>query len=296
MNVTEWPPSWRDLIGTNLPSSYCSVDLETTGFSKDYDLIVEYGHCLVDNGQVVDRLNLVLDWTRHPIIPQGWLAQQLDYVRNRMAERGMTYHMTMRRLRDEGIDPIKGLNFIYEFLSTLRSNGSFFTTHNGYRFDEDMLAHSFVGFEVCQTRFSFGDFSLFDTQAIEKSRVCARDPKARVRTDDTLRSWCKRLCYMNSGRLRTDLLSCANKYRLPEKYGIDMAMAHTAGFDAYLTHLLFQEQCASVAPADTPSAVIKVAAPSKAKPTVETSVTPIVTPTTGMEIEPQRRRRGQRNR
>ena len=34
---------------------------------------------------------------------------------------------------------------------------------------------------------------------------------------------------------------CVTKYKLTEKYDLNMADAHTAGFDAMLTHLLMEE-------------------------------------------------------
>ena len=65
MIVNHWPATFRKLYGGGWPRDYFVIDVETTGLDLQNDLIVEFGHCLVRNGTVVDRLTTIVDWTKH---------------------------------------------------------------------------------------------------------------------------------------------------------------------------------------------------------------------------------------
>lgn len=240
MIVSRWPAEFRRLYGGSWPTSYVTLDTETCGFSLKRDVVVEIGHCLVEDGVVTDRLNLVLDWSNHPVVPADYVKRRLEEVRRAMAADGRAYGMTWERMCAEGIRPEKALAFYHKLLATFASAGLPFALHNGF-FDEEMLAHNFAGFGVDPAGFALPPV-WFDTASIEKANQLAGDPDALPRPGETLRTYFRRLKYMSRGNVKCNLCEhCAVKYRFAEKYGVDMAQAHGAGFDAYLVHLLMQE-------------------------------------------------------
>ena len=72
MILNYWPSFFRAKLGEDgmLPRSYCCIDTETTGFHFDQDLVTEWGHVLVVDGVITDRLSLVIDWTDRRLGPQ----------------------------------------------------------------------------------------------------------------------------------------------------------------------------------------------------------------------------------
>jgi len=253
MIVASWPWWFCQLFGGSWPRSYCTFDCETSGFVRDKDLIVEMGHCLVEDGKPVDRLSLVLDWTEHDIVPDHWLRRRLDETRQAMAQDGKTYCMTYERMRAEGVrPPEKVLRFYYDLFSTLIERRFLFAAHGGF-FDEEMLAHAVAGFRIADG-FQFPDNQLFDTMSIEKGNQLAHDRNAQPRPGETLRSYFRRLRFLKGGgKVRSSLdQHCAVKYDLARRYGLDMSQAHSAGFDAYLVHLLMEEFGAQAAKSAQP--------------------------------------------
>lgn len=241
MIVGRWPGYFRDLYGGSWPRSYVALDCETTGFSRDKDVIVEIGHCLVEDGEIVNELNLVLDWRNHAVVDDRWLRLRMDFVRGEMAKTGRKYSMSYQRMKDEGISPEKALTFYLELLTEMAGAGTLFVGHNVF-FDEDMLAHSFAGFVGFQGRFAFEDNRIFDTAAIEKASQLADDHNAWPRPGDSLRSYFRRVNGLRKAGVRSNLdQHVLPKYRLIEKHGLDVAGVHGAGFDAKLVHFLMKE-------------------------------------------------------
>ncbi len=233
-----WPEWFRERIGA-WPLDYCTFDVETTGFGKD-DLLTGVGHCLVCDGKVIDRLELIVDLDSDPDIDSQWLAHKLARLDEQMRGGGGIIRGLYERMRREGLPLREVLAFYAELFDTLLAGGVRFAAHNGYRFDEVVLARHFE--RIGRRNFTLGDDFLFDTCALERANQLTDRPQALPRRDDTLRSYCRRLLHVHGPGVQSNLdTHCCSKYGFAVKYGLDMKQAHTAAFDSFLVHLLMEE-------------------------------------------------------
>lgn len=249
--VNYWPVWFRALYGGEFPRSYCCIDVETTGYSFDRDVITEWGHCLVQDGKVVDRLALVLNWANHDVVPDHWLRNRLDYVRKGMELSGKVCSVTYDRMKAEGMEPARALAFVRDFTGTLLKKGTVFVAHNGV-FDENMISANLAGFKVAPG-FSFGDNGMLDTEGIEKASQLVDNERMHPRKGDTLRTYFHRVKYTRAQGLKSNLDDhCYLKYLA--KLGIDRAKLHGAGEDSYCVHLLMEEYRKLLTAPQTPPA------------------------------------------
>jgi DNA polymerase III epsilon subunit-like protein len=258
-----WPPAFRTRYGGGWPSNYLAFDTETTGFSPTNDLIVEWGHVLVQNGEVVDRLGLVIDWTGYPGLPPDVLEHALERVARDMAARGLPYHMTVDRMKAEGMKAAKALPWIRDYLVALQAKDMLFVAHNGI-FDERMLTGNFKTHRVAEA-FSFGADGLFDTDAVVKASRCMDDFRMVPKVTDTLRSYFNRVKGIRKPGVTSNMGYCYQEYEF-FRYGIEPEAMHGAETDAYCVHLLmkalgkhYRESATAGTPPET------VLAPVKAK-------------------------------
>jgi hypothetical protein len=248
MIINSWTPRFRSLYGGSFPESYACVDCETSGLNFEKDLVIEFGACLVKDRVPVNRLNLVIDWTNHDVVPDDWLKHRLDTLARHMEEDGRSWRLTYDVLKREGVKPQEALEFVLEYLEAFQEEGILLASHNGYSFDERMLAANFDGF-LGVPDFRFGENGMFDTGAIEKASQLPTDDRMLPRPLDTMESYFRRVCNAQIKGVRWNLDNhCMNKYRLFEKKGVDRSQCHTAGFDAYLVHLLMEEYRSRVTP------------------------------------------------
>lgn len=247
----------RSRLGGAFPASYAAIDTETTGLAFDKDLVVEFGYCLVLNGQVADRLSLVIDWTDHSVVPNHWLEARLDYVRSSMEAQGKPYHHSIVRMKADGLKPDRALRFIKAYLAAVHQRKIPFVAHNGL-FDEAMIAGNLAGFKVDPQGFSFGDDGWIDTALIEKA-LSGRHGRLVPRPSETLRSFYQRVKATRITGLKYNLDHCFEKYGL-DKLGVEAQDMHGAEADAFCSHLLAQTFFArTIGPA---SPAIAVAGPA----------------------------------
>jgi DNA polymerase III epsilon subunit-like protein len=226
----------------NFPNDYLVLDTETTGVVFGDDLIWQIGHCFVRNSLPVDRGNVLLDWTRHPRVQQNWLRQRIEATRRHVEydkdgrPTGKKFHITYERMRDEGVSPEPILQEYLAWFEELHEDQVFFVAHNGYHFDAEMLTSHFWRF--LGKRWGFDDGELMDTGMVLKAAQSSLVPW----TGETLQDFSRRAYSQRLRGVRWALDQYAvPKFGLDKKYGLDMSQAHDAGFDAYVTHLLFQE-------------------------------------------------------
>lgn len=265
MIYNHWPAWFRALASHDgrWPTSYCAVDVETTGFSFSEDLVTEWGHCLVEDGEVVDRLSLVVNWLDRDRPPDWWVRRRLDQLKQGMELRGAACHMSAARMEKDGEPPAKAFAFIQKFVAAIRDKGIPFVLHNGH-FDEKMLAANVIGFGF-GGGLSFGD-RYIDTAALEKATQRPDHERMHPRTADTLRTYFTRVAHAQIKGLTCNLDNhCFTKYRLDE-LGVDRKDMHGAYTDAYCCHLLMTRFGALVTDAPAPAAVYPPAAPPTPKP------------------------------
>lgn len=250
MIVNYWPSWFRALYGGSWPDSYCCVDTETTGYLANEDVVTEWGHCLVENGEVVDRLSLVIDWSDRETPPDFWLRNRLYKVQQQMEFAGKTCHMNYPRMKAEGMKPEKAFPFILKFTEMIKRKGIPFVLHN-HNFDEKMLSANFLQFKFAKG-FSFGD-KLLDTEAIEKATQIPDNARVHPKRSDSLKDYFLRVKYTRVNGLKSNMDDhCYAKYKFKEKHGIDKKELHGARTDSYLCHILMQEFGALITDPQTP--------------------------------------------
>ncbi len=239
MIVNYWPNWFRQKYGGGWPKSYCCIDLETTGYSFAQDVVVEWGHCLVENGKVVDQLSLVVDWTDRHTPPEHWLDNQMRKCKQGMELAGKKYQHSLARMKEEGMKPEKAFDFIKKFTDTIKQKGIPFVAHNGF-FDEKMLSGNFLQFKF-GNGFTLGD-RYIDTEGVEKATQIPNNERVHPRTNDSMRDYFTRVKYTRVTGLKSNMDEhCFTKYKLGEKYGISKNDLHGAKMDSYCCHLLMQE-------------------------------------------------------
>jgi hypothetical protein len=197
---------------------------------------------MVIDSKPLDQGGLVLDWTQmKDRFPTDKLRARMEETRKAVEWKdgkptGKKYHMTIEMMQKEGIHPRDGLQAFAELLDDARRNKIFYVAHNGYHFDVRMLEDHFTAFT--KLPFRFGDNEMIDTGMIEKGSQSNSIPW----TGESVRDWSLRVSSARLKYVKWALdMHCVPRYGLATKYNLDMYAAHDAGFDCYVTHLLFEE-------------------------------------------------------
>lgn len=245
MIVNYWPEWFRSLYGGGWPQSYCCVDVETTGFSFDRDVIWEWGHCLVLDGKIEDRLSLVIDWSTHPTM--RWNIDGLiDRLQRDMCVECKPCSASIELMKKNGMPAEEALSFIRKFTRNIKARNIPFVVHN-FTFDEKMICSNLSRFGEVEG-FSFGDNGFIDTDGIEKASQLVTEPKFHPVRSDTLRSYFHRVRYARANGLKSNLdQHCFEKYDF-KKHGISKSDMHGAEMDAYCCHLLMEEYRSQLKP------------------------------------------------
>lgn len=234
-----WPQWFRDRLGGEWPRDYCYVDTETTGFDRQRDVVWEWSHVLVQDCQIVDQLQLIIDWTNHHIVPDAWLRKRINTLRQGMEMQGRISQLSYERMQDEGVKPEKALEFINDFTSSLKARGVPFAAHGGI-FDEEMLDNLIEG------GFSFGDDGWLDTECLEKADQYPEDERVQPRRDDTLRTYWHRvkharLTHPDGKGVKSNLDTyCRLKYDFENNFGIKKDELHNGDVDCYAGYRMIE--------------------------------------------------------
>lgn len=221
----------------NTPDDYVVFDAETTGPIVGTDLITQAGLCIVKNRQCVHRDVRVLNWADSDLINRDWLAERMAKTKEIMESKGKTYHTTFDLLRT-GDDPRTVLRDYAEIFEDAREKGFYFVGHNVWNFDRKIFCHHWSRFTPEDPQFDWGENELFDTGMVAKAIQIGSYPWS----NDTIKSWAARVGAVRAKGVFWALDNyCVPTYKLAEKHNLDMASAHDAGFDCYVTHLLFEE-------------------------------------------------------
>lgn len=226
----------------NFPKDYLVLDTETTGTDFRKDLIGQLGYCLVQDGRLISRGALLLDWTRHAAIDPRWLRTRLEICRVNVettkegTPTGKTYHLSMEKMAQDGAAPDDVLSEFLAWLRQLRQDNYFFVAHNGYFFDGTMLSTHFDRF--LKESWEFDDYELYDTGMTEKAAQAGAMPKE----DDTPKQFARMVAGMRLKGVRWSLdQHCVPKYGLDKVATFDATQAHDASHDCWMTHLLFEK-------------------------------------------------------
>ena len=202
-----------------LPDSYLVCDTETSGFSVDRDLILQYGFCVVVDREVHSSFAIIIDRGPDMVISKGALE---------------CHGITHERMKKEGVAPAEGIGMIMDTFSTYRKNGLMFVGHNIINFDAPFFEYEARN---AGRPFKFGDNEILDTGMIVKaSRLGMYYDKM-----DTLRSFAKRVSSVRARGVKWSLDGyCFDSFDLGRRAGVYKDEAHDAGVDCLLTHHLFE--------------------------------------------------------
>lgn len=229
----------RQLCGDFFPSDYFVLDTETTGFNSDTDLIVEWGHVLVRERKVVNKINLVINWYDHPTVPPDWLTNRLHAVGKSMRSQGKSYRVTPELMREEGVSPNKVIPWLYDLLEQIHTDKGWIVSHNGVKFDFKMLDSHFR--QDLGEQLRINPDRVIDTGCIEKASQLLPDSRARMSPGESLQEYFVRTANWRAAGVFWNIHHCYKKYGLDDLYHGDESTLHTAGEDAYVVHLLLEQ-------------------------------------------------------
>jgi hypothetical protein len=218
------------------PDCYLVLDTETCGFSPTKDVMVDLGWAVIRDRQIVNQDNLLLNWSAYPGVDHGYIQRQLLLLERKYGEIGRPFYYPWERLCDEGIPPLEAIHtyttLIYEHIQRDEQ----IVGHGFWRFDRNMIdAHTqrFLSGYLLPWRLN----SIIDTGLMEKAAQANRPPY----DNDTLDEWFQRINNANIKGVKWNLENhCVPKYRLVERFNVDMRLMHTAGFDCTLIHYLME--------------------------------------------------------
>ena len=243
MIINEWESAFTANYGHTFPDTYLCLDTEYTGGDERTDFVMEIGHVMVRDRQVVDRLNIVLDWSVHPGVDRELLRHKMKNIHSIM---GDDWRITWDVMREEGIAPNKAIRFYHRFFKKWNEQNLPYVAHNGRVAEERMLRGLFNRY--LDRSFVIGDNQLWDTGAIFKaSRLFeSMDPlhtnhrwKCFPQATDTMQDYFDRVLNARLKGLYWKLKLCLEHYGLTDSLTDDHRY-HQAVHDAYCSHLLME--------------------------------------------------------
>lgn len=224
----------RDYL--RIPDDYIVADLETSGFSRDRDFIIEVAIGRVQNRQLVSRQCAVLNWLGHETVDRDYIASQLARIGEAYAAKGRSWRYTPEVLQLEGQDPLQVLHTYMTCIRDALTDGQLICGHGFWQFDRSML-------DVHCDRFLPGfvlpwhSDAILDTGLIAKTIQLAKLPWAGESRD----AWFNRIAATRAKGVMWSLDGyCLKKYELESRYQIEPQQFHTAGFDILAIHLLVE--------------------------------------------------------
>jgi len=205
-----------------LPSDYLVIDLETSGLQFNPkqgkpDVIVQVGYAAVSNGNIV--------------------SSNAHYLRRAAgtmsSEASRVTRITDGMLQQFGEPPMEFYDRFLKLLNMYVENKCMIVGHNVVSFDAPFLIAELGRSGV---DFSFAENGIIDTGCLFK----AVQVGVRPGPTETLDKFLHRIRYIRS-RVKWNLAYSVHALDLDRKFNLDLEEAHDAGFDCYMTHLLFEE-------------------------------------------------------
>ena len=211
------------------PDDYLVVDTETTGLDPDADWPVQVGWCAVAGRRPLVNAAAALNWP--DALPAPALASFEDRLwrtARKMAARGNRYPWTVALLREKGVQPAAGLARAF----AARPPGGHYVAHYGWGFDYPLVGR--VAADLGLDDFAPPHEHLWDTAMLVKACQTGLVPKP----NEPLRRFLGRLNDA-APRGRYSLTACVSIFDLAAA-GAAAKEAHDAGYDAWLSHLVFE--------------------------------------------------------
>lgn len=231
--------SWFRTTGSAIPfpNDYISFDIETSGLDPFVDVIVQMGCVIVRDRKLVDVRSVYLNWPKSTALTNKcWLKARLQTVIERFAAAGKTFAATYPVLEKSGDDPLFVLTECSNILFNAMCKGQHILMHNGLAFDVGMLCHHFRRF--LNTNFTFSSDAVIDTGILTKAAQLDISPEV----GETPAEFGRRVRFTPGDGVTWSLdRYCVPTLLLDKAVGVVPAMMHDAGYDAYVTHLVFEK-------------------------------------------------------
>ena len=214
-------------FGGELPRSYFITDLETTGFKKEDDLIVQTGYCEVVDTQPQYYETITLNWVGHPAVDLKWLRRKLELVKIGMEANGSAWHgVTIEKMKEEGKPPEEVLEDLLARLVKARKAKQPIVGHGIWQFDRSRIEYSLR--EWIGAIYTLSPKGIIDTALIEKALECGIVPTK----EETAPEFFQRMNGTRRAGISFKMDACIERYSFDKNYELDLNESHTAGFDS----------------------------------------------------------------
>lgn len=270
MIVNEWSPRFKKQYGGKFPGSYLCFDTEFTGNSQSNDLVLEIGHVIVEDNEVVDHNSFVLNWYKIDV-DAGWLDYKLNSMRGII---GPGWRLSPAYLKEKGKDPLDVLRFYHELFDTWKKRDLPFVAQNGVWADEKMIRSNFNRF--LNRSFDLPVSNYFDTGVLFKANKIVEPNSPFVMykgivlpvAGETLRDYFIRVAGVKIAGLKWNMSAILDCYKLMEKHSIDRGKLHGAAYDAMCVHHIMQHYRSLVLEDDE----LNPFSPTRLEPVVEKEI------------------------
>lgn len=204
---------------------------------------MDFGWCIVRDGEVEDRGYFLLDWTMRPeYVTRDFLELKLNMLDRVYAWKNLEYMYSIARLQSEGRDPVWVLKFMAELFKMNREAGAKFVGHNAIAFDSKLAVKSLL--EFADVSWAWHQDEIVDTGVLEKVIGCLdyADPAKQLspKPGESLFKFSKRAAAANRPGVKWNVAECVERYGLCESHDLCLDQLHGAGADAYACHLLVE--------------------------------------------------------
>lgn len=233
-----------------LPDNYLVLDIETSGLSPDTSFIWDVGTRTVLGGvpQVATGEDFYL---AHP--PEMLKTATFEINRRRANAQGITadratlnervrdgqYYLAEQTFVDEvttaGKDPKQTLQVVADMINLFADNKWWLVGQNVCKFDLPFLSYHFNYYGI---KCDMPTERIIDVGILIKAAQLRRTQMAH----ESCREFYLRMAATRAKGVFFSLAGfCEPYWGLAAKYNLDMSKAHSAGFDCYMTDLVFRE-------------------------------------------------------
>lgn len=218
---------FRRLFG--FPKTYAVIDCETTGFSRERDLIIDLGFADVVDDALKRKDSFLLNWAGCVDGQEEYYADKLRHQAADYAAQGLTHSYDWERLCRDGKNPREVLSWLSAGLRNSIDQGNCVVGHGFVNFDAPMISAN-IQRSGAEDFYDWGDLCLVDTGLIEKAIQLEEPPLE----SETMLSWYKRVNRPVAGVKWALAKHCQEKYRVMG----DDATPHTGLADVSAIHKL----------------------------------------------------------